>query len=167
MQNIPDNKNWWGNVDQLMRTYKIDLNEDQIQELSSRSFKNIVKRAIKDFAFKQLKNECILQSKTKEICYRDFNIQPYLKEINPNLSKLIIQARSKTLDIKDHLTYKYQDKNCRWCGIGEETVQHITNCGSDLDTIDNVENIINNGSDITTLKIIALRIEEFLNKICD
>ena len=84
MQNIPDNKNWRGNVDQLMRTYKIDLNEDQIQELSSRSFKNIVKRAIKDFAFKQLKNECSLQSKTKEICYRDYKIQPSLKEINPN-----------------------------------------------------------------------------------
>ena len=47
------------------------------------------------------------------------------------------------LDIKSHLTYKYEDLVCRLCGIEEENPSHILNCGQG--------DIINNNIDILLL----------------
>ena len=47
----------------------------------------------------------------------------------PSQSKILFKCRSKTLDIKTHLTYKYKDTLCRKCKKVPEEVEHIINCG--------------------------------------
>ena len=48
----------------------------------------------------------------------------------PSYSKTVFKCRSQTLDIKDHLTYKYSDRMCRRCGVAEETTDHAINCST-------------------------------------
>ena len=63
------------------------------------------------------------------------------------------------------MQYRYQGANCcRWCGISDETLSHVVNCGASGYTIDNIEEIIY-GTDIHQMKEVAMRIEDFLEKV--
>ena len=63
--------------------------------------------------------------------------QKYLSVLYPSQARVIFKWRSKTLDIKSHLTYKYEDLVCRLCGVEEENPSHIMNCGQGGDRINN------------------------------
>ena len=76
-------------------------------------------------------NECLNQKKTADLHYSELKLQHYLEHLSPSHSKLVFKWRSKTLDLKTHLTYKYPDKLCRNCKIHEETPDHVLNCGMD------------------------------------
>ena len=76
------------------------------------------------------------------------------------------RCRSKTLDIKTHQTFKYNDTVCRWCNLEEETLSHIINCGEDpLQAIDpcNIEQMDNEMT--SRVSRITYRIQEFMEKI--
>ena len=73
-------------------------------------------------------------------------------------------ARSKTLDIKTHRTFKFHDTVCRGCGVEEETLEHLVNCG-----ISPSEHIVVNLEDICDSKseavIFVERVQSFLEKV--
>ena len=91
----------------------------------------------------------------------------YLKDMSPSLAMIIFQARSKTLDIKEHRPYKYQEQNCRWCWIENETLVHVVNCGASSDIITSVDETLVLRDDISSLEKIALRLHNFLNLVHD
>ena len=162
---LPEYKNWWTGVKELMLKYSINFSEDQIKEMSKESYKEKVKKAVKNVAFEELKAECRSKGKTEKIKYTVFTTQKYITSLYPNHSRIIFKCRSKTLDIKEHMQYKYKDGiHCRWCGISDETVSHIVNCGYNGQPIDDVEEIIY-GSDIQKMKDVAERIEDFIERV--
>ena len=57
-------------------------------------------------------------------------LQEYLMDGNKNIhtSKFIFKARAKTLDIKTHKGWKYDDKTCIGCNVREETGNEILSC---------------------------------------
>ena len=60
-------------------------------------------------------------------------IQEYLLEGNENtelteVSKLIYKCRGKTLDIKTHKSWKYEDKLCVGCNTNVETETELLSC---------------------------------------
>ena len=61
------------------------------------------------------------------------------------------------------MSYKYKDTSCRWCGVAEETLEHIVNCGQEA-TINNVEEILAE-MDLGKLKEIARRVSEFTERV--
>ena len=64
------------------------------------------------------------------------------------------------------MKFKYENNfHCRWCGISDETLQHVVNCGSDDPVINDVQNIIVCGTDTRKMKEIAERIELFLDRV--
>ena len=83
--------------------------------------------------------------------------------MNPSDARTIFKCRSKTLSIKDHMSFKYNDTSCRWCGVAEETLDHVINCGKDV-TINNIDEILLQ-MDLGKLKEVALRISEFMDKV--
>ena len=83
--------------------------------------------------------------------------------MEPSEAKIIFKCRSKTLQIKDHMKYKYSDMSCRWCGVAEETLEHVTNCGKDQ-SINDIEKSLTQ-MDLKEMKEIALRVKEFLAKV--
>ena len=103
-----------------------------------------------------------MKSRTKGIRYEKFEVQNYVKKMDPWEAKLIFKCRSKTLSIKDHMQFKYNENSCRWCGIGEETLSHIVNCGNE-ECVD-AETILTN-MEVTELKVLAKRIQDFLSRV--
>ena len=133
--------------------------------MSKQSFKEKVKTAVQEVAFEELKLECCSKEKTKDLTYSEFQIQEYMTSLYPNHSRIIFKCRSKTLSIKEHMQYKYRNQNhCRWCGISNETLEHIVNCGTNGCHIENVDEIIH-GNDLHLMKEVAIRIEDFLEKV--
>ena len=79
-------------------------------------------------------------------------------------AKIILKCRAKTLKIKDHMRYKFSEYSCRWCGVSDETLDHIINCGQSEERIDDVEQALLE-MNIDKLNKIALRVDEFLSKV--
>ena len=82
----------------------------------------------------------------------------------PGAAKTILKCRAKTLKIKDHMSYKFNEYSCRWCGVSDETLEHIVNCGRNDERVENVEKALL-AMDIDELNKIASRVDEFLSKV--
>ena len=63
------------------------------------------------------------------------------------------------------MTYKFKDSVCRWCGICDEKLEHIVNCGrNEDDHIHDVDMALSE-LNLDMLNKIALRVDEFLGKV--
>ena len=105
------------------------------------------------------------KSRTKEINYDEFATQDYIKKLHPNQSRIVFQCRSKTSNIKEHADYQHKDNFCRWCGVSDETVSHVVNCGASGDKIENVEKTLILCNDKLKLSQIADRVEDFISRV--
>ena len=88
-----------------------------------------MKKRITDSALSTLKLECQSKKKTEKLCYKGLRPQEYLSLLYPSQAQTIFKCRSKTLAIKDHQQYKFENNVCRQCKEEEETMEHIVNCG--------------------------------------
>ena len=163
---MPEYNNWWTGVEELMSWYSLDMSEDDIKDLSKEAYKEKIKKAVKKKAFEELRLECQSKENTKHIEYSEFKRQKYIDKLYPNLSSIIFRCRSKTLNIKDWMKYKYEDeeKHCRWCGVCDETLNHVVNCGYNGEAVEDAE-ITMIGSDVQKMKNIAERVEDFLQRV--
>ena len=125
-------ENWWTGVKPLLTQYGLPENLAEIKNLSKSTFKESVNKKVQKTAFDNLKRECVSLKKTAELSYDAFELQGYLKELYPNQARTVMKTRCKTLDIKTHSTYKYNDTLCRNCEKEEETLEHILNCGQEV-----------------------------------
>jgi hypothetical protein len=114
---------------------KINLSFEEIRNLSRWKFKKIVKEKVEIAAFKYLlewKNNPSRDgkmSKVYNIKYDKFEMQQYLYEnSNTNISKFIAKARAKSLELKTHKSWKYDDKLCSGCSMREESGDEILTC---------------------------------------
>ena len=160
--------NWWTGVSKLLDRYGLNINLDEVKEMSKARFKELVKMKVRQCAFNDLKTECQSKKKTGNMTYSELKLQPYFTKMFPGDSKTLFQCRSGTLDIKDHRTYKYKDRMCRGCGKQEETLDHILNCN--MENGEYEEKLcmdFNNSSeweDLTVLRCVQ-RIKAFLAEI--
>ena len=160
---LPDHNNWWCGVKKLMENYSIEYDEEEIKKMSKDRFKRKVRIAIRNKAFEELKKDNASKTKTKNITYNKYETQEYVKSMYPGAAKIILKCRAKTLKIKDHMRYKFTEYSCRWCGVSDETLEHVVNCGHD-EKIDNVEQALVE-MNIDELSRIASRVDGFLSKI--
>ena len=116
---------------------KINLSFEEIKNLSKWKLKKIVNEKIESAAFQyliKLKNSPSRDgriSKVGNIQYEKLEMQQYLYEnTNTNISKFITKARAKTLEIKTHKSWKYDDRECSGCKIREESGDEILTCES-------------------------------------
>ena len=167
MKRLPFEQNWLKDVLTSAAEYSIDIEEQTLRSVSKEAFKSKVKSAISHHAFQKLKEECLSQSKTKDLVFTKFEKQPYLTHLYPSQAKIILQCRAKCLKIKDHRPFQFKNKICRWCNLEEETVDHIVNCISDEKVtpvcINNLDQL--NQSVECTLVSFATRIINFLDMV--
>ena len=163
-ESLNENKesNWWSGVSKLLVRYSIDKSVDQIKDMTKEAFKKLVNSAVKKVAFDNLVAECKTKKKTMERHYTDLVTQEYLQQLFANQTKLVFKCRGQTVDIKSHLSYKYTDLLCRKCGLEDETLDHVINCGYDEVLVLNVENVVENQSN--TLRCLK-RLETFLDDV--
>ena len=160
-------RNWWSGIVSCLSKYGLP-GLDQIKELSKDCYSRKVKQVITEFALEQLQTECRGLKKTANLNYGSLKLQDYLSYLYPSQARLVFKWRSQTLDIKSHLTYKYNDILCRSCEAEIEDPYHVVNCGT--------ESQVNTGLDILkidsisdqdkcVLKTMLLRIASFLDRV--
>lgn len=123
--NLPDHRNWWSDVSKLMETYSINYDEQEIANMSKAKFKRI-KESVLGRAFSDLQRENSEKTRTQNIIHNKFEAQKYITHMHPTSAKIIFKCREKTLKIKEHMKFKFDDMSCRWCGVGEETLSHVS-----------------------------------------
>jgi len=88
----------------------------------------------------------------------------HIKKMYPDMAKIIFKCRSKTLDIKEHTKYQNSYYMCRWCGVTDETLEHVVNCGSE-GVMSNVEKVVTELGDSDKLGDVARRVKDFLSRV--
>ena len=116
--------------EKYLQTLGIVLTFEEIREMSTFTFKKIVREKVKLAGFQYLmekKNEPGKQTKISHLQYKKLEIQEYLMDGNQNteISKLIFKARGKNLDIKEHKKWKYKDNLCIGCNTRIETEEEL------------------------------------------
>lgn len=116
-----------------LETLEINMTFEEIKQMSEFKFKKMVKQKTMIAAFKYLieqKNKPGKHTKIKNIEYKQLGIQEYLLEgnFNTELSKVIFKMRGKTLEIKDHKKWKYDDNLCVGCSTNIETENELLSC---------------------------------------
>ena len=160
-------KNWWSGIAPCLPKYGLP-NLDEIRDLSKDLYAKKVKAAITEVALSRLVKECQGLKKTAKLDYVELKLQEYLTCLYPSQARVVFKWRSETLDIKTHLTYKYQDTVCRGCMSEIEDTEHIMNCGvenplvTDLSVLDMDSISDENKAD---LKRMVSRIASFLERI--
>ena len=122
--------------------------------------------AVCNVAYENLKEECKKKKKTANLEYSSLKLQKYFTCLYPNQARIVFKCRSQTLNIKSHLTYKYQDLLCRGCEIEEETLQHIVNCCMP-ESIDCEVCGLDEIDDRMKLQLLIMinRVEKFMDKV--
>ena len=113
-----------------LETLEIKITFEEIKQMSEFRFKKLVKQNTTMAAFKYLmeqKNKPGKHTKIKDIEYKQLCIQEYLLEGNYNteLSKVMFKMRGKTLEIKEHKKWKYENVICVGCGKNNETEKEL------------------------------------------
>ena len=159
-------KNWGNEVKSLRVKFGVTESDDEIKAMSRDSYKSKIKKAVREYAFTQLLTVCRSKSKTKDLNYDRLETQDYLTKLYPWQAELIFRCRSKTLDIKAHRPFKYEDHICRWCNLQVEEVSHIINCGEEEIEVINV-NTLNKMDGPTKTKVTAMtyRIDQFIDRV--
>ena len=160
-------ENWWSGVAMVLEKYDLPSDINEIKTLSKDVFRAKVNKTVTKFAFNKLVSECHAQKKTANLTYATFNVQEYLTTLYPSQSKVIFKCRSETIDIKSHLTHKYNDRLCRKCGVVTEELHHIINCGKEelmeMEDYINIEHLGDQSE--VNLKLMANRIITFIEGV--
>ena len=96
------------------------------------TFRNLVKKKIKDKTLQKLENLKKNHSKVKHLEHNAMVMQKYLQPNSVKMSKadaqLIFKLRCQVTQAKFNLKGKYDKLECRACKIEEETQKHIVEC---------------------------------------
>ena len=166
MKSLPGQNCWWSNVSKLQKSYSVEMSDEQISTMTKEAYRRIVNKSVKKVALRNLVRECKEKSKTEDLKYNSLELQDYIKTMHPMHAKTIFKCRSKTLDIKSHRKYQYEDLICRGCNLNEENLNHIFNCGEepiDIIPINNLSKLCK--IDRIKLTVMANRVESFINKV--
>ena len=160
-------KNWWSGIVPCLSKYGLPQ-LDEIKELSKDCYVRRVKKSVTEFALRQLVAECRGLKKTATLEYDCLKLQDYFSYLYQSQARVVFKWRSRTLDVKSHLTYKYKDTVCRGCLIEAEDPYHVVNCGverkvntelnvSEMDILDEQEKYL--------LKTMIHRVASFLERV--
>lgn len=113
-----------------LKALKINISIEEIQTMSKYRFSKLLKDKIKSAAFLYLEEQQCKQEKIKDIKYSKLEMQEYLANGDRNIkvTRTIYKARGKTLDIKMHKKWKYEDTLCSGCKLNPESVEEILKC---------------------------------------
>ena len=120
----PFEDNWANAIDKLRVKYDLP-NDDIIVSMSKDSWKNMVKKAIEDVAYKTLLKKCKSMSKTLCLQHDTFKMQNYLVSYPYDVASIIFKLRGRSTNC---LSNRGDDGCCRLCGNILESQNHGINC---------------------------------------
>ena len=129
MKKLPGERNQANKIMELRTRYNIELNDEEIENMTITRFKNLIRTSIEAVVLQDLKRECATKSKTKHLQYNSFTQQQYITKLPPKLMFIVMRIRCSMLNTIHDRPYLYKGVvKCRLCGIGDESLHHIMNC---------------------------------------
>jgi hypothetical protein len=121
--------NWANEVLQLRKTYNLAQSDVEIADIPKETWKNEVKKKVRDVALEDLSNKANEQKKSQNLLpYTELSCQEYMTTLSPKFARKIFHIRTRTVDIRSIRKYTYGDNvSCRLCQNEDETIEHITN----------------------------------------
>ena len=113
------------------RLVSINIEEEDIENMSRADFKALVKSAVRQAAFEHL---LILQqshSKYKHVRHNSFKMQPYMSDHTMNMEDiaLLFALRTKTVrNIRSGFGQMYQSNLCPLCNQHVDTIPELMQC---------------------------------------
>ena len=127
----PVQGDWVKTVTDDIKEIDLKMNFKDIQKMSEKSFKNLVKSKVKVAAFEFLIKIQATKSKLRNIKYKTLELQNYLKPGNSMTiqdKSFIFEVRSRMLPVKCNFKTGQSDLKCRKCDIDDEDQQHLLTC---------------------------------------
>ena len=130
----PTKNDWVTQVLKDIVYLEVNLDLDQIEQMSTEKFKGICKIKVKEKAFLYLEERKNNLKSVKHIKYSRLEMASYLKHNDFGLStkerQYIFQCKFNDIDIRGNRKWKYQDIHCISCQIKTEVenTEHILNC---------------------------------------
>ena len=111
-----------------LNVLKIEMNIEEIENVSKYKFKKWLNEKIQKAAFLYLNEQKQIQKNIKDIYYEDFKMQDYFSGRSVEVSRTIFRARGKCLQIKMQQKWRFKDTLCVGCKVREETGEEILEC---------------------------------------
>ena len=129
----PKRTDWFKLVKRDLEDLNIQINPDEIVKFSKDSLKKKVREACKNAFFNSLIAKKNKMSKGKEIKYKAFETQTYLKGENnvpKEIQQKIMHLRIRDVPIKMNFPGAFEDRKCSASELcnSEETQSHIFSC---------------------------------------
>ena len=116
----------------LRKAYNFPSNNTNVQNMSQRNWRHLVKSTLVRHAFLKLKSESAI-NETNHLEFVLLKPAAYLFELDPQFARVIFKVRTRLFDIKVNFKRKYnQDKTCPFCRNGNENIQHVFSCENGL-----------------------------------
>ena len=130
-QDEPTRGDWYSTIKADLEQLDINMNFQQIRNVSVNCFKTIVRKQIRLKALAYLQQCQLSHSKSRQVTYKKLEMEEYLKPGN-NLTiqekQFIFKARTNMLNVKSNFKIGQPDLNCRkGCAVPEDQ-QHILHC---------------------------------------
>ena len=84
--------NWWTGVSNLLEKYGLHQDLDKVKEMSKASFKELVKKQVRQYALNELLAECQSKKKTGNLTYSELKLDSYFTTMFPCDSKLYFSS---------------------------------------------------------------------------
>ena len=114
-----------------MKDIDLDVTDSEIRLYTKQRFKALVKKKVRDAAFKYLKELQKMHLKMDSLSYKTFKLQEYLASplFNNESRNLLFRLRTRTINgIKGDFKGLYSDTSCPMgCGVSD-TIQHLLTC---------------------------------------
>ena len=113
------------------KDFEIELTDEEIEVVPRHTWKQFIKKKVKQLALKSLTEENNNKEKTRHVDFGELKISEYLVlNKRTSLSKLMFSVRSKTLNIKEWQSWLYKDDTRVACEKTCETMNHFMHCNS-------------------------------------
>ena len=115
---------WWEEICNIKEKYSININDDDIENMTKYKWKIIIKDKITN-----KKGEILMMEKgSKTMRLKEWKKQEYLVKLEYNTSLTAIRYRLGMMDIKTMYKNKIGDIKCIKCKKENETLEHLIKC---------------------------------------
>ena len=133
-QEFINEPNWSNEITTIRQMYSLNYKDSEIITFSKVKRRNIVKKSIRNYAYKELTSLAQCKTKTKEVTKHlstesTYVQQSYILKLPTKAARRAFEVRLCMLDIKMNFKNKYKsDLTCNICKEDEETLEHIFQC---------------------------------------
>ena len=126
----PSKGDWVNQVNGDLKDFGINLSMQQIKLKSKSSFKGLVKKKAKEFAFEYLSKLKDQHSKMNNLFYTKLGVQEYLKskEISVKAAKNLFKWRTRSACFKSNYKNNYSNLLCPFGHNVEDPQEHSLSC---------------------------------------